>query len=337
MWRQINFLIFVFLFFLNLPANFLAQNQPATDQSSLAPTAGKEVPKVGTIRGIVIGTDTDAGLKKVTLVLQNIQSQGGEPTSSTQTDANGEYRFENVKPGKYSLSAYRNGYVDAVYGQKSGNPFSQRGGITLDVRAGQSLNSINLKLIRGGAIEGRIVDSDNEPVARAIVQVARYTSIRGKRQLVASGTASTDDLGRYRLFNIPPGLYYLQSAYRGWERQESGLSSPPTYYPGVMTPQEATKIQVRAGRDITGIDVTLVETKVYSVSGKAVGFDGKPFGNGLVIPMRLPMGGALWGSRPAVSDFQGQFKLKGLFPGKYRISATTERDGKRFSGRQSDF
>ncbi len=73
----------------------------------------------------------------------------------------------------------------SIYGQKPTNLFSQTGGITLDVRAGESLNSINLKLIRGGVVEGRIVDSDNEPVARAFVQAARYASLQGKRRLVS--------------------------------------------------------------------------------------------------------------------------------------------------------
>ena len=53
------------------------QGQQITDQPS--PTAGakKEVPKGGVIRGKVIGTDTGAGLRKVTLMLRSHASANG--------------------------------------------------------------------------------------------------------------------------------------------------------------------------------------------------------------------------------------------------------------------
>ena len=65
--------------------------------------------------------------------------------------------------------------------------------------------------------------------------------------------ALTDDRGHYRLFNIPPGMYYLSAVYQAFEVPEGDSGSPPTYYPGVMTLQEASKIQVSAARDLTGI------------------------------------------------------------------------------------
>ena len=313
----------------SLQTGLEAQGQQATDQPSPAPGARKEVPKGGAIRGKVIGADTGDGLKKVTLVLRATQAQGGDQPASTQTDADGEYRFEDVKPGKYSLSARRNGYVDSIYGQKSVNLYSQTGGITLDVRAGDSLNSINFKMIRGGAVEGRIVDSDNEPVARAFVQAARYASLQGKRRLVPAGMAFTDDRGHFRLFNIPPGLYYLRAAYRTIDMPETGLGSALTYYPGVATPQEASKIQVRAGRELTGMDITLSEAEAFSVSGRAIGPDGKPFPNAYIHVVQFPYGEIITGNNWAQSNVGGEFRLKGLFPGKYLITAGAERDEKR--------
>ncbi len=308
------------------------QDQQITDQPS--PTAGakKEVPQGGAIRGKVIGTDTGAGLRKVNLMLQGTQSQTGDKPTTTQTDASGGYRFEDVKPGKYTLSAFRNGYVNQVYGQKASDSFSQSGGITLDVRSGESLNSINFKLIRGGAVEGRILDADNEPVARAFVQVARYTSFQGKRRLMPTGMAQTDDRGHYRLFNIPPGMYYLSAVYRAFEMPEGGSGSPSTYYPGVMTLQEASKIQVSAARDLTGMDMILVEGDSYLVSGKIVGPDGKPIIGGWINPVRVPLSDFLSFSSGNSTDAQGEFKLKGLFPGKYRLSAGTQREGKQLIG-----
>ena len=315
----------------SLKADLQGQGQQTTDQPSPPQGARKEAPKGGTIRGKVIGTDTGAGLRKVTLMLMSTQSQTGDKPTTTQTDANGDFRFEDVKPGKYTLRAFRNGYVNQVYGQKASDPFSQSGGITLDVRSGESLNSINLKLIRGGAVEGRILDADNEPVVRAFVQVSRYASFQGKRRLMPTGMAMTDDRGHYRIFNIPPGMYYLSAVYRAFDLPEGGSGSSPTYYPGVMTLPEASKIQVNATRDLTGLDMILVEGESYSVSGKVVGPDGKPILNGWIHPVGVPMGGFSF-ERGGMTDSQGEFKLKGLNPGKYRLSTIKEQEGKRLVG-----
>ena len=136
-------------------------------------------------------------------------------------------------------------------------------------------------------------------------------------------------------FNIPPGLYYLRAAYRAFDMPETGLGSALTYYPGVATPQEASKIQVRAGRELTGMDMTLSEAEAFSVSGRVIGPDGKPFPNAYIHVVQFPWGEIITGNNWAQSNVGGEFRLKGLFPGKYLITAGAERDEKT-AGQQSD-
>lgn len=317
---------------MSLHGDLQGQGQQTTDQPSSAPGDRKEAPKGGTIHGKVIGADTGTGLNKVKLVLRNIQAQDGDQPDSTQTDSNGNYQFEGVKPGTYSLSALRNGYINGVYGQKPGGSFSPRGGVILDVRTGESLNAINIKLIRGGVVEGRILDSDNEPVARAVVQAVRYYAIQGKRRLVPASTAFTDDRGHYRLFDIAPGLYYLRAAFRSFGMEEGMSPSPPTYYPGVMSPQEASRIQVRAGRDVTGVDLILGEAESYNISGRVIGPDGKPFANAFIHVNQFPLEGMMSGNKWTQSNAAGEFRLKELFPGKYFVTAGAHQDEKRLDG-----
>ena len=300
----------------------------ATPASTTVSDGRREAQKGGSIQGKVIGADTAAGLRKTTLMLRRVDSQTGDKPSTTQTDQGGDYRFEDVKPGKYTLAASRNGYVRQVYGQKGADPFSPAG-ITLDVKPGEALESINFRLIRGGAVEGRILDVDNEPLANVMVQLMVYRSFQGKRRLMPTGMAQTDDRGHYRIFNVPPGSYILSSTYLSFEAPGGSSPFSPTYYPGVSTPQEATKIQVSAARELTGIDLILTEAVAYTISGKIVGSDGKPVINGWVNPMRLPMTEmmfALGGDNS--TDSQGNFKLTNVFPGKYRLVAMTNREGK---------
>src|SRR5439155_23136145 len=127
---------------------------------------------------------------------------------------------------------------------------------------------------RGAAVEGQVFDQDNEPLSKVVVQLSRIRTVRGKRKLVPSKFVATDDRGQFRLFDIPPGRYYLGASYRsfGVVGKPVGAGQPKTYpityYPGVVELQEATKIQVPAGADIGGMNFTLMEIPSYTISGK---------------------------------------------------------------------
>ncbi len=167
--------------------------------------------KTGIIRGTVVASDTEGALNKATLVLR--LAEGGrreEQPLTAKTNERGEYQFKNVKPAKYNLTASRNGYVRQTYGQKQSEPMMMFGfsaGTPILVRPGETLSQIDFKLIRGGVVEGRVLDQDNEPLSRVMVQMGRYSNVQGKRRLVPAGMGQTDDRGYYRLFDIPPGNY----------------------------------------------------------------------------------------------------------------------------------
>ena len=77
--RPAIYIFFVALILIvSLQADLQGQDQQTTDQPSPALGARKEAPKGGAIRGKVIGADTGAGLKKVTLILRSTQSQVGD-------------------------------------------------------------------------------------------------------------------------------------------------------------------------------------------------------------------------------------------------------------------
>ncbi len=97
---------------------------------------------------------------------------------------------------------------------------------------------------------------------------------------------------------------------------------PPTFYPGVLSPQEATKIQVTAGGEVSGMDIVMIEALSYNISGKVVNLDGKPAHSVYVMAMKqtaevLPM----MASAGNMTDLQGRFKVANLIPGRYRILA----------------
>ena len=64
----------------------------------------------GTIRGIIIEDETDEALPFVTIALT--PEGGSAPTAGCSTDENGAFRINNIKAGKYTVTASFVGYLD---------------------------------------------------------------------------------------------------------------------------------------------------------------------------------------------------------------------------------
>jgi len=63
-------------------------------------------------------------------------------------------------------------------------------------------------------LTGRITDSGNDPLVGATVQALQTRIVDGKFSITSVGQATTNDLGKYRIFQMPPGRYYLSAFYR---------------------------------------------------------------------------------------------------------------------------
>jgi protocatechuate 3,4-dioxygenase beta subunit len=257
------------------------------------------------------------------------EPQGRQRPLTAKSNPEGEYELKEVKPGRYHLRANRNGYVSQAYGQKSPDSGMSQGTLLM-VRAGETLGQVDFKLIRGGVIEGRIVDPDGEPVAQAQVMVERYMTHEGKRNLRPMGGGSTDDRGQFRLFDIAPGKYFVSARFRNWASEDQDDSTyPPVYYPGTPRAQEAARIEVTPGGEIQGIDITLTESKAFSISGKVFRADGKPATEAFLVSMRAEEEDFFgWTFSDSRVDAEGNFKLGGLLPGRYRLTAESRRSEK---------
>ncbi len=282
----------------------------------------------GVIQGTVLAADGESPLAKATVSLQKSGSRGGDSERTARSDDRGQYEFTDLEAGKYLLSVMRNGFLPQNYGQKRIQAFrGQRGGTPLTLGNGQVLNGIDFKLIRGGVVEGRVADQDYEPLSRVIVTMSGYQTVQGERTLVPVARAQTDDRGQFRLFDIPPGSYFLSATQGGFRlfggrgRGRRGQSFPPTYYPGVPSPEQATRIEVSAGGEVGGFHLTLIESHTYSVSGRVLAEEGSPAQSVRIMTVNRSSPGQVSLRGGATTDLQGTFKVAGLLPGRYRLIA----------------
>jgi hypothetical protein len=238
-----------------------------------------------------------------------------------------------VAPGRYRLFATRNGYARQAYGQKPGSESDLASATPLDVRSGETLDNVNLSLLRGGAIEGRVLDQDGEPVARIQASLIRARYVQGRRVLQPAGSDQTDDRGQFRIYDIPPGTYYLMATPRVFGMtDESRTVYPPIYFPGVLDPQEATKVKMVSAGELRGYDLTLYETTGYQISGRVTSADGQPPRRVFVTAHKMPSSGLLRPSSAEGTGAQGEFTLRGLIPGSYRLVAQERREDRLLTG-----
>jgi hypothetical protein len=113
--------------------------------------------------------------------------------------------------------------------------------------------------------------------------------------------------------------------------------SVPTYYPGTRTPDAAQKVVVAAGETVRDVDVQVIASPAYQVSGIVVDESGAPVPGAAVsvMPDRSPASRAPIVFGPpstALAAADGTFTLTNLSSGRYRLSAGLPVTGGPFAG-----
>ena len=302
----------------------------------------------GIISGRVLTADTGRPVKRARVTVAAGGPGGGRGNGAAVTDDQGRYAIGGLTAGNYNITASKPGFVDVIYGQR--RPLQP--GTPLTLADGQAATNVDLRLIRGGVITGRVADEDGEPLARALVTIQRYQYVRGERQLTAAGGDQTDDRGQFRVFGLPPGDYYVSASTaglgellgRGMQQLAAGVGAlagrggrglgplggpdqpeatgyAPTYYPGVVSATEAGKITLGPGQEAVGIDFQIQLVSLATVSGIVAGAQDAAAvtlvaqdGRGAL----GPLGGQTYTGR-AMAD--GAFTIANVPPGRYTAIA----------------
>ncbi|MEX1128299.1 MAG: carboxypeptidase-like regulatory domain-containing protein, partial [Vicinamibacterales bacterium] len=291
----------------------------------------------GRIKGRLVTADTGAPVRRAQIRLSGPDVM----PKSVATDHEGRFEFKDLPAGAFSVSASKSGFVTVNYGQK--RPFEP--GKPIEIVDGQVVDNADITMPRGSVIAGRIMDEFGDPVADTQVSAMRSTWVNGKRRLQSAGrTATTNDLGQYRIYGLPPGEYFVSATLRGAQEmmvmemavaavRTSALGGAsdaptsgyaPTYYPGTPNGAEAQKLTLAVGQEVQNADFGLVPVRLVKVSGTVIKADGSPAEGVMVTASPRNAGEGVFmivGANAARTDKSGNFTMSGVAPGDYTLDA----------------
>jgi protocatechuate 3,4-dioxygenase beta subunit len=280
-----------------------------------APLRQAQIPAV--LEGLVVAAATGTPVPRARV---DVLREGGGLLQSALTDASGKFAIQNIPPGRYRLTASRDGFVPAQYGERSRGSAGRV--LALDSRT--QLKDIVIPLMQRSAVSGRMYDRYGDPVVNATVQALRHTYQDGRRILVQVSTARTNDLGEYRLFWLLPGQYVISgSPADGPPAPDAAESYLPVYYPGVIDASSATLIDVPTGVNLTGVDLATSDARATRVRGRlSDGMTNSQVSGAtvLLVPKRGTV--ATGSSQRATVAGGGAFEFRHIAPGSYDLVAT---------------
>lgn len=276
--------------------------------------SSKEPPKC-LVRGQVVHEPGGQPLKKVTVKLNPEDKENGT-TYKAMSDLEGRFKFEKIEAGDYTLTIDRNGFLETG---------KQKGVHKLNLRPGDEVKDVVLRMQPSAVINGKILDNDGDPLPGVSITVRKPGTSSPQRGIVSTGY--TDDLGEYRIGNLRPGRYLIEANLIDYSFEpeatvkmadETRETAPyTTYYPGGTDKSQAATIELRAGDEVA-INLTLTYGPAYRVRGTLVGM---PDLAGADANMVLrPKDQGPWGPSQFAATVKrdGSFEIPKLLPGEYR-------------------
>jgi len=182
---------------------------------------------------------------------------GASPRGPVLTDSAGAFVFTGLPGGTYSFVVERNGYLATSWPEAS-RWIRRLGDREARITLGRTdtLENLTIPIDRGGVVAGKVMSATGEPISGAEVSIASVVPP------IYTRNATSNDLGDYRVADLPPGRYVLRAQLRPstYNPPDTPLPGPlPTYYPGTPQRSEARELVVGRSGEVTEASLRLVE------------------------------------------------------------------------------
>ena len=274
----------------------------------------------------------------------------------TVADDEGKFAFDGLPAGRFTITALKAGYPERSYGARQ--PYRAGSGVLL--KDGQQMRDLVVTLAKGAVITGTVFDQRGEPAQGVPIMAWQIrTSLAGERTLDIVGsepdTIITDDMGRYRVYGLPPGEYTIgtswyfdggeslrvptdaeiRAAFQSAQAARSGQPAPPqpsdekrdslapSFIPGVVDPMSASTVTVAAGEIRDGVDLRMQFLPMSEIVATVATADGSPFEVELTVAKRSAVEALnTMLVRPGMTE--KDYRSGSLSPGAYTIQAQSD-------------
>jgi hypothetical protein len=187
-----------------------------------------------------------------------------------------------------------------------------------------------------GTISGVVLNEQRLPLAGGSVRLWRVYE-DDSRVLQTGPSAITDATGRYRLNNVPPGTYLIESLSSvASKRQRPTVPLPESvFYPDTPIANDARRIAVTAEQQIDWINIVRRPRSLPRISGRVLNASGQPLEATVGIGVAI-LRGSVWLSHATgsagVTFFErevspasdGSFAFDHVQPGAYVLRGTLD-------------
>jgi len=317
--RLYSFLILTTLVLVWLPKPAPAQSSD-TRPKGTASISGK----------VTVGGKAAFGITVAAFVSENYSRTA---SAQTTTDSEGRYRLFGLAAATYQVTALAPALITAE--RNNNYPF---GGKMILLGAAEAVEDVDIKLVRGAVITGRITDEDGKAVVEERVNLETVIEPPGRPPIQMSPSYAnpqmyqTDDRGIYRIYGLPAGRYKVSvgTGNSGSFPNNTRGYFAQTFYGDTNDSMRAAIVELSEGSEATRIDIRVGHRgTTFSVIGRVVDSENSQPVAGVRptygrIDKANPGSGVFIGGSP--TNPRGEFRFDGVEPGHYTIFVSSRFD-----------
>lgn len=248
------------------------------------------------VRGRVLYEDTNRPVRRVRVVLLDLEGKGGMEKNSV-TDERGEFRIKEVPAGNYIVMVDAPGIITPI-SLIDMDENVDRATTLIQIKKESEQVSVNgtdnaevqVRARRGGVITGKVTYADGDPAINAQITILRKRDGRLARFILGLSPSGilfrTDDRGVYRIAGLPPGEYVVGASEANlsdetrdglaWTMDTFANSNlSVSYYQNETNLRQATAVKVEAGQEVNEVNVSLIDRARHNLSGTVMARQGR--------------------------------------------------------------
>ena len=265
------------------------------------------------VTGRVIDADSGAPVASTYIGISSLDESGkqvgGMNFTGNQSDANGKFRMEGLRPGHYSTYTFAAGQENSTYSEP----------VTFDV-ADSDVTGIEIKLRRGATINGvAVVENNSDPAVAALLQTAHlYAYVEQKGTPAPSyGQSQIAADGSFHMSGLAPGKARI--GMQGFPTPPKGLTMVRTELDGL---DQKDGIEIASGAQVNGVRLVFAYG-TGSIRGDVKLEGGSlPEGTSLRVVIRSVAGDPRRFIRYGELDARYHFVVENIPPGNYELAVS---------------